>query len=703
MRAAAFARSIDSGASGHDRDDIDGSDPRVDTDVLAEIDALDGSRDARQERLDAGRAPRREREDRTVVVGIRVGVEKHRALGEGARRSPRRPRLSALPTRWARPRARSVPYEAVSDEEPRSTPDSGSRTFVRLLGFLRPYRASLAVSSLLAILSQIAGVLVPVLTGVVINEVSGDADTQLLFLEVGAIILLGLVRGALMYGRRVISGRQALAVEYDMRDELYSHFLRLSFGFYDRSQTGQLMSRATIDLQSVRFFLGYGLIFFAQHVVTILVVTAVLFFYSWKLALVALAITPIIALTAYRYSRVAQPVLRDVQQTLAEVAIVAEESITGVHVVKSFAQEERRAAHFDAAANTVFERTIDANRQRALYVPLLTFLPLIAQALVLFAAGRMVISGSLSLGAFFTFNLLLAMLVMPLRMLGMWIGQAQRAIAAGRRIFEILDEPEEIADRAGALELPAGPGQLTFENVTFGYDRERPVVEAVDLEVPAGGTVALIGPTGSGKTTLAALVPRFYDTTAGRVLVDGVDVRDLARRSLRREIGVISQDPFLFSASIRDNIALGMPDAPFEAVEAAARAAQAHEFVLELPHGYDTVVGERGITLSGGQRQRIAIARALLIDPRILILDDATASVDATTEARIRAGLREVMRGRTTIIIAHRLSTIALADEVVVLDHGRIVARGTQAELLETSPVFREIHEHGLLQQVVAG
>jgi ATP-binding cassette subfamily B protein len=242
-----------------------------------------------------------------------------------------------------------------------------------------------------------------------------------------------------------------------------------------------------------------------------------------------------------------------------------------------------------------------------------------------------------------------------------------------------------------------------FEDVTFGYDPERPVLARVDLEVPAGRTVALVGPTGSGKTTLAALVPRFYDADAGRVLVDGVDVRELARRSLRREIGVISQDPFLFSASIRDNVALGMPDAPFEAVEAAARAAQAHDFILELPHGYDTVVGERGITLSGGQRQRLAIARALLIDPRILILDDATASVDATTEARIRAGLREVMRGRTTIIIAHRLSTIALADEIVVLDHGRVAARGTQSELLEISPVFREIHEHGLLQQVVAG
>jgi ATP-binding cassette subfamily B protein len=537
----------------------------------------------------------------------------------------------------------------------------------------------------------------------VINELDGDPDTRVLVLEIAAIVGLGLVRGALMYGRRMISGRQALGVEYDLRDELYSHFLRLSFGFYDRSQTGQLMSRATIDLQAVRFFLGYGLIFFAQHVVTIVVVTTVLFFYSWKLALVALAITPIIVATAYRYSRVSQPVLREVQQTLADVATVAEESITGVHVVKSFAQEERRSARFDSAASTVFERTLAANRQRALYVPLLTFLPLVAQGLVLLAAGRMVVSGSLSLGAFFTFNLLLAMLVMPLRMLGMWIGQTQRAIAAGKRIFEVLDEPEEIADRPDAAPLAPGPGRLVFEGVAFGYDPERPVLDGIDLEVGAGRTVALVGPTGSGKTTLASLVPRFYDADAGRVLVDGVDVRDLARRSLRREIGVISQDPFLFSASIRDNIALGIPDAPFEAVEAAARAAQAHDFILELPHGYDTVVGERGITLSGGQRQRIAIARALLIDPRILILDDATASVDATTEARIRAGLQEVMRDRTTIIIAHRLSTIALADQIVVLDHGRIAARGTQSELLETSPVFREIHEHGLLQQVVAG
>ena len=406
---------------------------------------------------------------------------------------------------------------------------------------------------------------------------------------------------------------------------------------------------------------------------------------------------------AYRYSQVSHPVLRDVQQKLADVATVAEESIVGVHVVKSFSQEGRRDAQLTSAADAVFERTLDANRQRAIYVPLLSFLPLLAQAAVLLLAGRMVISGSLSTGAFFAFNGLLAMLVMPLRMIGMWVGQAQRAVAAGERIFEVLDEPEEVADLPDAQPLAPGPGHVRFEDVEFGYEPSRLVLDGVDLDIAAGRTVALIGRTGAGKTTLAALVPRFYDATGGRVLVDGVDVRDVRRRSLRREIGVISQDPFLFSASVRDNIAFGLPDAPHDAVEAAARAAQAHEFIAELPQGYDTVIGERGVTLSGGQRQRLAIARALLIDPRILILDDATASVDATTEARIRAGLREVMRGRTTIIIAHRLSTIALADEIVVLDHGRIAARGSQSELLEESPLFREIHDHGLLQQVVSG
>ncbi|RDI73860.1 ABC-type multidrug transport system ATPase and permease component [Gaiella occulta] len=577
---------------------------------------------------------------------------------------------------------------------------SNARTFARLLRFLHPYRWSLGASTLLAIASQGAAVAVLVLTGFVVDELRGARDTHRLTLLIAAVLAAGVARALLMLGRRFISGRQALGVEWDMRDALYARLLRLSFGFYDRHQTGQLMSRATVDLQTIRFFLGYGLIFFAQHVVTILSVTAVLFFYEWRLALIAVAITPLLVGVAYRYSHVSHPLLRDVQQKLGEVATVAEESIVGVHVVKSFAQEERREERFRRAADAVFHASVRANAQRALYVPLLSFLPMLAQAGVLIAAGHFVVRGELTLGGFFAFNLLLTMLVAPLRMLGMWIGQAQRATASGERFFEVVDEPEEVGDAPGARELPPGPGRVTFAGVDFAYEPGRPVLHGIDLEIEPGTTVALIGASGSGKTTLASLVPRFYDASAGCVLVDGADVRDVTRRSLRRAIGVISQDPFLFSASVRDNIAFGVPDVAQELVEAAARAAQAHEFVEQLPDGYDTVIGERGVTLSGGQRQRLAIARALVIDPRILILDDATASVDAGTEALIRAGLAEAMRGRTTIVIAHRLSTIALADVVVALEHGRIVARGTQEELLHTSSVYREIHDYGLLQEI---
>jgi ABC-type multidrug transport system fused ATPase/permease subunit len=572
-------------------------------------------------------------------------------------------------------------------------------TFARLLGFLRPYKLSLIVSIVLAVGSQVAQIALIWITKHVIDEALRPHDSQKLWVFVGAVVALGLARAILMAARRLISGRQALSVELDMRQRLYGHLVRLSFGFYDRHQTGQLMSRATVDLQGVRFFLGYGLIFFFQNVLTVVSVTIVLLVFQWKLALIALAITPVLVVLAYRYSRVAHPTLREVQQKLADVATVAEENIVGVHVVKSFAQEPQESAKFHARSEDVFRQTLKANRQRALYVPLISWLPLLAQAAVLLVGARMVTNGELSVGSFVAFNLYLGMLVMPLRSLGMWIGQAQRATASGERIFQVMDEPEEIAERRGALQLPPGGGDLRFEDVRFEYLEGHPVLDGVSLDVPAGRTIALIGHTGSGKTTLTSLVPRFYDVTAGRVMIDGVDVRDITLASLRAAIGVISQDPFLFSTTVRENITFGAPDLDDAEVERIARVAQAHEFVAELPDGYDTVIGERGITLSGGQRQRLAIARALAVDPRILILDDATASVDATTEARIRAGLRGEMKDRTTLIIAHRLSTIALADEIVVLDRGRIVGRGTHDELLETSPVYGDIYEHGLLER----
>jgi ABC-type multidrug transport system fused ATPase/permease subunit len=576
-------------------------------------------------------------------------------------------------------------------------------TFVRLLGFLRPYRLGLAVSVVLAVGSQAAQIALVWLTGRnVIDHALIQHDRHRLWMTVGEIVALGFVRAGLMLGRRLLSGKQALDVEMDMRGGMYAHLVRLSFGFYDRHQTGQLMSRATVDLQGVRFFLGYGLIFFFQNVLTVVSVTVVLFFFQWELALIALAITPPLVALAYRYSHVAHPTLRDVQQRLADVATVAEENIVGVHVVKAFAQEDAEVEKFNHRSERVFQQTLRANRQRATYVPLISFVPLLAQAAVLLVGARMVARGQLTPGSFSAVFLYLGMLVMPLRSLGMWIGQAQRATASGERIFQVMDEPEEIADRAQALELEPGPGAIRFESVAFEYLPGRPILEGIDLEIAAGKRIALIGHTGSGKTTLTSLVPRFYDVTSGRVTLDGADVRDLTLASLRGAVGVISQDPFLFSATVRENIAFGRTDLSADEVERVARLAQAHEFVERLPQGYDTVIGERGITLSGGQRQRIAIARALAVDPRILILDDATASVDATTEALIRTGLRTAMEGRTTLIIAHRLSTIALADEIVVLADGRIAATGRHDDLVGTSAVYREIYEHGLLEQQFA-
>jgi ATP-binding cassette subfamily B protein len=573
-------------------------------------------------------------------------------------------------------------------------------TVRRLFGFLRPYRGQVIVSTLLAIGSQVAVLTIPYLTGRAIDATrAGHRDRSALMLDAGLIVAAGALQGALMFWRRFLAGRLSLAVEYDLRNAMYRHLQRLSFGFYDRHQTGQLMSRATVDLQSVRFFLGYGLIFFSQNVITVVIVVAALVAIDWQLALIALAISPAMMVAAYRYSRISHPVLKDVQQRIADVTTHAEENIVGVRVVKAFAQEERETRRFAALAQRVFDQAIRAARIQARYVPMLQSLPNLAIAAVLLVGGYGVIHGTLTLGSFFAVNGYLLLLVVPLRSVGMWVGQYQRAMASGERIFEVLDVDRDIVERPDARPLPDGPGHIRLEGVEFGYEPGRPVLRDVDLDVAAGSTVALIGPTGCGKTTLTALIPRFYDVGAGRVTVDGADVRDVTLDSLRADVGIVSQDTFLFSTTVAENIAYGTPDATPEEIVRAARQAQAHEFICDLPDGYETRVGERGLTLSGGQRQRIAIARALLMNPRILILDDATASVDATTEAKIKLALREVMKGRTTLIIAHRLSTISLAERVVVLEAGRVVAQGTHAELIEANDVYRQIHSHGLVDR----
>jgi len=569
-------------------------------------------------------------------------------------------------------------------------------TFVRLLGFLKPYTRGAVISLVLAGLAMAATVAIPWLTGRAVDEITqGDRD-GLATLAL-AICGVSLARVVLSVARRLVAGRVSLAVEVDLRNLVYAHLQTLELGFFAGTQTGQLMSRATVDLQSVRFFLGYGLIFIFMQAFTLVIVTGLLLWLNWRLALVALLVGPALLVVAWRYSRRSNPILIDVQQRVGEVAEMAEESAVGIRVIKAFGREADRTESFGRTASRAFDRSMDAARLASFYQPLMGFLPTLGVGVVLAYGGVQAIDGRMTLGEFVTFFLYLTMLMAPFRSLGMLVGQAQRAVAGGTRLFEVLDSVPEVREADGAVPLPAGPGAVRLEGVSFAYAPGGPrVLDGIDLDVPGGRTIALIGPTGSGKTTLTQLIPRFYDVSAGSVRVDGVDVRDLRLNDLRRAVGVVPQNPFLFSTTVRENIAYGRPEATDAEVRAAARMAQAEDFIDALPDGFDTVVGERGFTLSGGQRQRIAIARALITDPRVLILDEATASVDASTEREIQAALRAVMAGRTTIVIAHRLSTLSLADELVVLEDGRVVARGTHEELHETSDLYREIHDGGL-------
>ncbi|MCB0859542.1 MAG: ABC transporter ATP-binding protein [Solirubrobacterales bacterium] len=564
-------------------------------------------------------------------------------------------------------------------------------TFRRLLGFLRPHRRLLWGSMVFAWMAMGMTVLIPWLVGQAVNAVQ-DSDQTQLFWMVGAILVAAVLRLVLTVIRRIVAGRVSLAVEFDLRQEVYAHLMSLELGFFDRNQTGQLMSRATVDLQSIRFFLGYGLIFFSQSILTVLLAGVVMFVINPWLALIALAPAPLIVITALRYTRQSRPAMQEVAQRVAELTAQAEESVAGIRVVKAFAREDHQFERFQGAVDRLFDQSIRSTRIQAFFTPLIGALPQIGTALVLLVGGHEVLNGSLDLGQFTAFYTYMLMLAGPLRTVGMALGMGQRAIAAGNRLFEVLDREPRLTSRPDAIPLPEGGGAVSFDSVSLRYGPEAPeALLDIDLDVPAGSRLALVGPSGSGKTSLAALIARLYDPTEGEVSIDGTDLRDLEIPSLRHGIAYVSDDSFLFSDTIANNISYARADATPGEIERAARLAQASEFIEALPDGYETVVGERGLTLSGGQRQRVAIARALLANPRILILDDATSSLDATTEQQIRAGLAEAMAGRTTFVIGHRLSTISLADECVLMDEGRIIDRGTIAELTDRSSLFREL------------
>jgi ATP-binding cassette, subfamily B, bacterial len=570
--------------------------------------------------------------------------------------------------------------------------EEGRRAGWKLLkGALWAERRALLLGSLSGLVWSVAKVLVPVLAGVAVDRgIIHDRHDALLTWSL-ALVGVGLVQAATTGVRRYQAFSIAYRVETDLRQRLFAHLQRLHFAYHDRAQTGQLLARSATDQQQINNFITLLPISVA-NVAIVSGVAVILFVISWRLAVLVLVALPLLIVVAKRFSTKIFPASMALQAGLAELSVLAEETVSGVRVVKGFGAEPVFAERMRERAGEVYTRAVQVVRVRGNYLPPLDFIPALGVTAVVWYGSHQALDNHLSIGVLTTFYLFVLLLINPLRMTGMLVAQAERAVAAAERIQQILATEPAIADAAAPATLPPGRGHIRFEATTFAYDPESPpVLDGFDLEITAGEAVALVGATGSGKTTVAKLLPRFYDVSGGRILLDGVDIRTVKVSQLRRAVSIVFEDTFLFTDTVRDNIAFADPAASTDEVERAARLAGAHEFIVELEDGYNTVIGERGFSLSGGQRQRLALARAIIADPRVLILDDATSAVDPTKEHEIRGALQQVMEGRTTIVIAHRPATIALADRVVLLSAGKVIAQGTHEGLLASSAAYREV------------
>jgi ABC-type multidrug transport system fused ATPase/permease subunit len=540
---------------------------------------------------------------------------------------------------------------------------------------------------------------IPLVTRTIIDDGLTRRIPGVLLRETALLLGLAVVRWAVGGLRRNLSGRVGTDVEYDLRNRLARHLLALEPAYHDRAPTGQLLARSTSDVRSLRYFISWGLVFLVLNLTTFAIASVQMWLLSPRLCLLVLALAPPLVYGALRFNRRLHRVYWQVQQEIGELTTVVEEATAGVRVVKAFGREEQQARRLEAEAAGILDQNLEAARIRSFYVPLLAVLPQLSLAVILWYGGRLAVDGQITLGTLVAFNSYLLLLAWPLTGLGTLFGFAQRAAASAERVFEVLDQPPAIADRPGASDLPGadtGRGvRVSFDHVSFGYgEGGRPALSGIDLDVAPGSRVAVVGGTGSGKSTLLGLVPRLYAPTQGRVLVDGHDVADLTLDSLRAAVGIVHQEPVLFSASLRDNVAFGRPQATDAEVLDALDAAAALEVVQALPEGLDTVVGEQGYTLSGGQRQRVALARALLLRPRVLILDDALSHVDVDTEATILAGLDDALGSATVLLVANRPASLRLAERVVLLDRGRVVAQGSHEDLAAREPAYRAVLAH---------